>query len=212
MPHDHGISSFLGFQSYVVVRYKRHHKSWIEIWLKPRTSTHICSGCGWITGTYYDRVWIRLRDLKMSRHRVLLWVPNQRVECPRCGGVRRERLSIARPYARCTRRFERELFRLTEEMTVKGVSKFAGVDWRMVKDAEIRYILGLLRKRNLDGITELGIDEVSEKKGHRWERRFESIQKWAPLWPVRRAAYCVQFSPPYFIWAQRPWSFQRAFG
>jgi ABC-2 type transport system ATP-binding protein len=32
-------------------------------------------------------------------------------------------------------------------MTVKGVSKFAGVDWRMVKDAEIRYILGLLRKR-----------------------------------------------------------------
>ena len=185
MPDSHVITSFLGFQSHVVVRHKRHRKSWVEIWLEPRASMHICSACGWVSGTYYDRVWIRLRDLKTSKHRVLLWVPNHRVECPRCDGVRRERLSIARPHARCTRRFERELFHLTEEMTVKGVSKFVGVDWRMVKDAEIRYILGLLRKRNLDDITELGIDEVSEKKGHRYLTLVTDITKRRVIWVGR---------------------------
>ena len=184
MPHDHGISSFLGLQSYVVVRWKRHHKSWVEIWLEPRKSTYICSRCDWRTDAYYDRAWIRLRDLSSSKHRVLLWVPNHRVECPRCG-VRRERLRIARPRARCTRRFERELFRLTEEMSVKGVSKFAQVDWEMVKDAEIRYILGLLRKRNLDGITELGIDEVSEKKGHRYLTLVTDLKKRRVIWVGR---------------------------
>jgi transposase len=42
------------------------------------------------------------------------------------------------------------------------------LDWETVKDAEVRYIRGLLRKRNLDGITRLGIDEVSYEKGHKY--------------------------------------------
>jgi hypothetical protein len=74
---------------------------------------------------------------------------------------------IVRPGARCTRRFERKLFVLTDYMPVKAVADQERVHWTTVKDAEIRYILGLLRKRDLSGITELGIDEVSEKKGHR---------------------------------------------
>jgi len=42
------------------------------------------------------------------------------------------------------------------------------IDWETVKDAEVRYIRGLLRKRNLDGVTRIGIDEVSYKKGHKY--------------------------------------------
>jgi transposase len=70
-------------------------------------------------------------------------------------------------------------------MSVKGVSKFARVDWETVKDAEIRYILGLLRKRNLDDITELGIDEVSEKKGHRYLTLVTDITKRRVIWVGR---------------------------
>jgi len=57
------------------------------------------------------------------------------------------------------------LFTLTKSMPLKDVSELARIDWRTVKDAEIRYIVGLLRKRDLNGITDPGIDEVSEKKG-----------------------------------------------
>lgn len=184
MPDAHDISSFVGLQKYEVVCWKRHHKSWIELWLEPRTSTHSCSGCGWKTRTYYDRVWVRLRDLNASKHRVMLWLPNHRVECPRCG-VRRERVSIARPRARSTRRFEHWLFRLTKSMSVKDVAELAQVDWDVVKDAEIRYILGLLRKRNLDGIQNLGMDEVSEKKGHRYLTLVTDLDNRRVIWVGR---------------------------
>jgi transposase len=42
------------------------------------------------------------------------------------------------------------------------------LDWETVKDAEVRYIRGLLRKRRLDGIKRIGIDEVSYERGHRY--------------------------------------------
>jgi hypothetical protein len=37
------------------------------------------------------------------------------------------------------------------------------IHWEAVKDAEVRYIRGLLRKRDLNGITSIGIDEVSKE-------------------------------------------------
>jgi transposase len=167
MPDVHAITSFVGLQSHAVVRWKRHHKSWIELWLEYRGETFQCGRCGRQYPQSYDREPIRLRDLNISKHRVYLWLPRYRVRCAACG-VRRVESRIARASARCTRRLERRLFILTGHMTVKAVSEQERIHWTTVKDAEIRYILGLLRKRDLRGITNLGIDEVSEKKGHRY--------------------------------------------
>lgn len=184
MPDADVISSFVGLQRYEVVGWKKYHKQWIEIWLEPSEQIWRCTRCGRRFLAYHTRRLVRLRDLNISKHRTYLWLPRYQVNCFTCGKSPAV-LAIARPYARCTRRFERELFRLTEEMTVKGVSKFADVDWEMIKDAEIRYILGLLRKRNLDGITEVGIDEVSEKKGHRYLTLVTDIQKRRVIWVGR---------------------------
>ena len=60
-----------------------------------------------------------------------------------------------------------------------------GIHWTTVKDAEIRYIVGLLRKRDLDGITDLGIDEVSEKKGHRYLTLVTDTIKRRVIWVGR---------------------------
>ena len=184
MPHSRTITSFIGLQRHRVVRWKRHHKSWIELWLAYDGATYRCSGCGQSFRRYYDRVWMRLRDLDISRHRVYVWVPRYRVRCPQCG-VRRVDSGVARRRARCTRRFERWLFRLTNGLTVKEVSNPTGVDWEAVKSAESRYILGLLRKRDLTGITDLGIDEVSEKKGHRYLTLVTDTVKRRVIWVGR---------------------------
>jgi transposase len=184
MLHSHTVTSFVGLQKHRVVRWKRHHKSWIELWLEYAGAIYRCSGCGQSFRRYYDRVWMRLRDLDISRHRVYVWVPRYRVRCPQCG-VRRVDSGVARRRARCTRRFERWLFRLTNGMTVKEVSNLTGVDWEAVKDAESRYILGLLRKRDLNGITDLGIDEVSEKKGHRYLTLVTDTVKRRVIWVGR---------------------------
>jgi transposase len=77
-------------------------------------------------------------------------------------------VSLARDYARCTRRLEHHLFRLTRDATVKAVAVRMALDWETVKDAEVRHIRGLLRKRDLRGIKRLGIDEVSHQRGHKY--------------------------------------------
>ena len=184
MAHNNAINSFIGLQSYEAVRWKRHHKQWIEIWLEPRHRLWRCPGCRRLYTAYYDRLWSSLRDLDIASHRTWLWVPRYRVDCMTCG-VRRSTMLIARKHARCTRRFERWLFKLTYGATLKEVSKLTGTDWKMVKDAEIRYILGLLRKRNIEGITDLGIDEVSEKKGHRYLTLVTDIGKRRVIWVGR---------------------------
>lgn len=184
MPYTHVINSFIGLQKYKVVRWKKHHKQWIEIWLEPLEQKWQCVRCGRSLMVYHTRRLVRLRDLNISKHRTYLWLPRYQVNCARCGASPAT-LAIARPYARSTRRFERWLFRLTKTMTVKDVSELAQVDWVLVKDAEIRYIRGLLRKRNLDGIRDLGIDEISEKKGHRYLTLVTDINKRRVIWVGR---------------------------
>lgn len=74
---------------------------------------------------------------------------------------------------------------LTGDMTLRAVSLLLKIDWETVKDAEIRYTVGLLRKRDFKGITDLGIDEVSEKKGHRYLTLVTDLAKRRILWVGR---------------------------
>ena len=69
------------------------------------------------------------------------------VKCPDCG-ISRVPLGIARHRARCSKRFERHLFKLARTMPISEVAAETGVHWETVKAAEIRHILGLLRKRD----------------------------------------------------------------
>jgi transposase len=103
-------------------------------------------------------------------------VRRHRVDCTTCGRVEIP-IPLARPYARCTKRLEQHLFRLTKDSTVKAVAKRMALDWRTVKDTEVRYIRGLLRKRDLDGITKIGIDEVSYAKGHKYLTLVTDLQR-----------------------------------
>ena len=184
MPDSDAITSFVGLQKHVVVGWKRHHKSRIELRLEYRGSSYRCGRCETGFTQFYDRDPVRVRDLNISKHQVFLWLPRYRVQCPECG-IRRVKSAIMRPGARCTRRFERDLFALTEYMPVKAVAERAAVHWTTVKDAEIRYIVGLLRKRDLDGIVDLGIDEVSEKKGHRYLTLVTDTIKRRVIWVGR---------------------------
>lgn len=140
---------------------------WGRLYLKQKRAGYCCPGCGQVHLWRHSKRWRRLRDLDISSRHIELLVPVYRVACSKCG--RREiAITLARWNARCTKRLEREMFRLTKDMTVKAASERLAVHWETVKDAEVRYIRGALRKRNLDGIARIGIDEVSYKKRHRY--------------------------------------------
>jgi transposase len=184
MPRADRITAVIGFQKYRVVGFKRISKQRIELSIDLRDRGWKCPRCGHRLRWYYDRDVAVLRDLDLSRHRTVLHVWRYRVQCDGCG-VLQVPLGIARPRARMTRRFERWLFILTRTMPVSEAAELTGIDWKTVKAAEIRYSVGLLRKRNLEGIEGLGIDEVSERKGHRYITLITDIAKRRVIWVVR---------------------------
>jgi transposase len=147
---------------------------WGRITLVPKIRRFRCPLCRTTVADGRPSRWRPLRDLDIGRRHIELRVQVYRVWCTPCG--RPEVPStLARLYARCTRRLEQHLFRLTGDSTVKAVAKRMDLNWETVKDAEVRYIRGLLRKRSLDGITRLGIDEVSYKKGHTYLSLFTDL-------------------------------------
>lgn len=160
------VIQLLDLTKYVIEKVHRW-PGWGRLFLKQKRSAYACPGCKQIYLWCQSRRWRRLRDLDISGRHIELLVPVHRIACSTCG--RREvPIRLARPHARCTRRLERDLFRLTKDMTVKAVSERTDLDWETVKDSEVRYIHGLLRKRKLEGITRIGIDEVSHQRGHRY--------------------------------------------
>jgi transposase len=181
MPDLDRITAILGFQRYRVVEAKGLRRKWIQLTVDASERTWRCPRCKQRVLVYYDRRWSTLRDLDWAKHRVVLTVPKYRVPCIQCG-VMQLPTAIARAKARCTKRFERWLFVLTRTMPVSEVAKVTGVGWETVRDAEIRYIRGLLAKRDLEGIEDLGIDEVSEKSGHRYLTLVTDIRQRRVIW------------------------------
>ena len=168
-PREASLSSvrcLLDLQRYVIEQVQRR-PGWGRLTLVQKRTSFRCPRCRATYASNQSWRWRWLRDLDVARRHIELCVRVYRLDCTSCGRIEVP-LPLARPYARCTRRLEAHLFRLTGDSTVKAVAKRMAIDWRTVKDAEVRYIRGLLRKRNLDGITRIGIDEVSYEKGHKY--------------------------------------------
>jgi transposase len=156
----------LDLPRYALVKVERW-AGWGRLTLEPRHLHLRCPRCRIAVAEAKASRWRVLRDLDVGRRHMELLVRVYRAGCRGCGWPELA-VSLARPYARCTRRLEKHLFRLTGDSTVKAVAKRMALDWDTVKDAEVRYIRGLLRKRNLDGVRRIGIDEVSYQKGHKY--------------------------------------------
>jgi transposase len=150
---------------FIVLRVERW-AGWGRLTLAPKTTRFRCPICRRISAGQVHR-WRPLRDLDIAQRHIELLVQTHRSGCGTCGRPVVP-LGLARKYARCTRRLERCLFSLTGDSTVKAVAKRMALDWETVKDAEVRYIRGLLRKQNHDGLKRIGIDEVSYLKGHKY--------------------------------------------
>jgi transposase len=151
---------------YVLVAVERW-AGWGRLTLVSKNTRFRCPRCRIAVGEGQPCRQRRLRDLDIGRRHMEVRVQIYRVWCRTCGRPEVP-VTLARRYARCTRRLEEQLFRLTGDSTVKAVAKRMALDWDTVKDAEIRYIRGLLRKQNRDGITRIGIDEVSYETGHKY--------------------------------------------
>ena len=89
---------------------------------------------------WYDRRRRRVRDLSCGDSRIYLEFEVRRVQCRRCGKVKRERLDFLADNPFYTKRFALYVGRRCRSTTIKDLAKELNLDWDTVKALEKQYM------------------------------------------------------------------------
>jgi transposase len=110
----------------------------------------------------------RWRTVDTGTTRTFLEAAAPRVKCP-VHGVLVAHVPWARPGAKCTYLLEDTCAWLAKNMALAAVTVFLRLSWRTVAAIVARVVQDLTGKTDqLDGLTRIGIDEISYRKGHRF--------------------------------------------
>jgi transposase len=126
-----------------------------------------CSGCGQVFAGMRDRAERRWRHLDLGGQRCYLLYRLRRVRCPDCG-VRVEAVPWARAGARHTRDFEDMVALLAQQMAKTSIAALMRVGWDTVGAILARVVADHLDARRLEGLVQVGVDEISYRKGQRY--------------------------------------------
>lgn len=140
-----------------------------------------CSHCsrvmgGAITGKYC--LW-RHRDL-IGRQCVVA-AEIREARCPR-HGRRLERVPWASPGARHTRAFDRQVASLVQVADKTAAARMFNIAWRTVGRIVKRVVDELLPDDLMDGLREIGVDETSYKRGHRYLTVVSCLRTGRVIW------------------------------
>jgi transposase len=126
-----------------------------------------CSGCFRHVQQVHDRRQRRWRHLDLAGMRLDLRFTLRRVDCPRCG-VCVELVPWAEPASWFTRDFEDQVAYLAQTTDKTTIVETMRVAWRTV-GAIVARVVGRLRPDDpLDGLTKIGVDELSYRRHHEY--------------------------------------------
>ena len=114
--------------------------------------------------------------------RIYLDIEVRRVQCRRCGKVKRERLDFLADNFFYTKRFSHYVGRRCRQETIKDVAKELKLDWDTVKTLEMQYMRAQLAKAGTPGPKAIGIDEISIRKGHTYRIVVSDLIRRRPIW------------------------------
>jgi transposase len=152
----------------VIVTFVRFTGSGIVLSVRPRWFRPRCPICGKIRPGY-DRSkkptsWVHLT---LATFPIVLEYTPRRTDCPTCG-VLVERVPWARHNSRFTRPFEEKVAYLAQITNKTAVSNLMGISWRTVGNIVNRVVKDNLDPNRLDGLRNIGVDEFSYRKHHRY--------------------------------------------
>ena len=129
----------------------------------------VCPSCSFTTSQRYDRrdVDSGWRHLDLGGRVCQLRMRRRRLACPE-HGVITEGVPFARPRARFTRVFEDLVVWLVTRSDKSTVATFARVAWRTVGAMCERVAGDVLDPERLEGLVDIGVDEISWRKHHRY--------------------------------------------
>ena len=138
--------------------------------------------CGRTQRGWYDRKIQRVRDLSNGDTRVSLDLEVRRIDCRRCGRVKREKLDWLADHPLYTKRFAFFVGRRCRESTIKAVADELALNWDTVKALDKQYMQEQLRRAGTPGPRAIGIDEVSVGKGHRYRIVVSDLLRRRAIW------------------------------
>lgn len=129
-----------------------------------------------------------MRDVRFFRH-VPLWnIPvwfryqPRRVYCSKCCGVRTELLPWVTGKQRLTRAYSCFLAKWAEMLPWYSVAKLFSCAWGTVATAVKSMVRYGIEHRDLSGITHIGIDEISRKKGQVYLTNVYDLRSKTLIW------------------------------
>lgn len=138
----------------------------VVVTVRRRARRHRCP-CGRIAPGY-DRSTRRWRHLDLAASKLWLETEIWRVDCRACGRVRTEAVPWARPGARLTRDLEDLIAWLAQRTDKTSICRLLRVAWDTVQAVVTRVVAEHLDDRRLDGVFNIGVDEISYKRGHQY--------------------------------------------
>lgn len=141
----------------------------LQVTVSLRRRRLCCPRCPFTTRHRYDtrEVDSSWRHLDMGGRICRILVRRRRLRCPD-HGVLAESVPFARPDSRHTRDFEDLVAWLVTKTDKTTVSAFARVSWRTVGAICERVVLDVLDPDRLSGLVDIGVDEISWRKHHRY--------------------------------------------
>lgn len=136
--------------------------------VEPTTEIPRCGGCGCrVRSTHDKRRSRRWRHLDVAGVALELRYAPRRVRCRRCG-VTTELVPWADPGSWFTYAFEQTVGYLAQMSSKTVVSTMMRIAWATVGAIVARLVDRLLPGDRLDGLTHIGIDELSYRKHHKY--------------------------------------------
>jgi transposase len=149
---------------------------------QPTLKKTACGCCGHVQMGWYDRKVRRVRDLSCGDTRVFLELEVRRIDCRRCGKVKRERLDFLADNPLYTKRFAYYVGRRCRDATIKDVAADLRLDWHTVKALEVQYMQAQLKRAGMPAPRAIGIDEIAVRKGHTYRIVVSDLDRGRPIW------------------------------
>ena len=133
----------------------------------------------------------RYRDTRPVRHfrHVPLWgiavklrYAPRRVSCPRCRGVHVESMPWVSGKRQVTRALVVTLAKWAQSLPWKQVARLFRCSWATVAGAVEEAVSFGLAHRDLEGLSHIGVDEISRRRGHVYVTNVYDLQRKRLIW------------------------------
>ena len=124
----------------------------------------------------------RFRHVPMWGIPVELRYEPRRVSCPRCAGVHVEAMPWVSGKQRMTRALVVTLATWTRLLPWEQVARLFHCAWGTVATAVEEAVVYGLANRDLEGLTHIGIDEISRKRGHVYVTNVYDLERKRLVW------------------------------